>query len=67
MATKIRISEKTRPMLEIAKQRTGARSLDESLQKVLEEKLDSPKSMFGAFKGKLKPFTRKERLDMWKQ
>ena len=66
MATTIQVSETTRQMLEMVKKKMGAKSLDETLQKVLEEQLDVPKSMFGTLKGKMKPFTRKERLDMWK-
>ncbi|MBI4438999.1 hypothetical protein HY640_03660 [Candidatus Woesearchaeota archaeon] len=66
MATTIQVSETTRNMLELAKDRIGARSLDEALQKVLEKQLDMPKSMFGMLKGKMKPFSRTERLDMWK-
>ncbi|MBI3051681.1 hypothetical protein HYY74_04460 [Candidatus Woesearchaeota archaeon] len=67
MATTIQVSETTRQMLEMAKRRTGARSFDEVLQKTLEKQLDLPKSMFGSLKGRLKPFTRKERLGMWKE
>ena len=66
MATTIQVSETTRQMLEMAKKKVGAKSLDETLQKVLEEQLKAPKSMFGRMKGKMKPFTRKERLDMWR-
>ena len=66
MATTIQVSETTRQMLEMAKKKVGAKSLDETLQKVLEEQLNVPKSMFGTLKGKMKPFTRKERLEMWK-
>ena len=67
MTTTIQVSETTRQMLEMAKRKIGAKSLDETLQKVLEEQMDAPKSMFGSLKGKMKPFTRKERLEMWKQ
>ncbi len=67
MATTIQVSETTRHMLELAKNRTGAKSFDEALQRLLEEQLDLPKSMFGTLKGKLKPFSRKDRLEMWKQ
>ncbi len=66
MTTTIQVSETTRQMLEMAKKKVGAKSLDEALQKVLEEQLHVPKSMFGTLKGKMKPFTRNERLEMWK-
>ena len=67
MATTIQVSETTRHMLEVAKQRLAAKSFDEVLRIVLEEKSESPKSMFGSLKGKMKPFTRKYRQEMWKQ
>lgn len=65
MATTIQVTERTRVLLEIAKKKIGAKSLDETLQRFLEERLNVQKSMFGKFKGKMKPFTRKERLEMW--
>ena len=66
MSTTIQVSDKTRQMIEIAKRQTGAKSIDEALEKVLGEQLHIPKSMFGKFRGKMKSFTRKERLEMWK-
>ena len=66
MATTIQVSKKTRQMIEMAKKQIGAKSIDEALEKVLEEQLNIPKSMFGKFRGKMKSFTRKERLEMWK-
>lgn len=65
MATTIQVSETTRQMLEMAKKKTGAKSLDETLQKVLAVQLDMPRSMFGSLKGGT-PFTRRERLALWK-
>ena len=66
MSTTIQISETTRHMLEVAKRRTGSNSLDEAIKKILEEHFEPPKSMFGSLKGKIKPFTRKDRLELWK-
>lgn len=65
MTTTIQVSETTRQMLEMAKRKVGAKSLDETLQKVLEEQMNVRKSMFGTLKGKMKPFSRRERLEMW--
>lgn len=66
MATTIQVSEKTRQMLEMAKNRMGAKSLDETIEKAISDHLNAPKSMFGKLKGKMKPFARKERLEMWR-
>ena len=66
MATTIQVSEKTRQMLEMVKRAAGTKTLDEALQRMLEEKTNVPASMFGRLKGKLKPFTRKERREMWR-
>ena len=66
MATTIQVSKKTRQMIEMAKKQIGAKSIDEALEKVLGEQLNISKSMFGKFRGKMKSFTRKERLEMWK-
>ena len=63
MATTIQVSEKTRHLLELAKVKTGSKSLDETIQKLL-KRLPPPKSMFGSQKG-IGPFTREDRLDMW--
>lgn len=66
MSTTIQVSGTTRQMLEMVKNRMGAASFEETLHKMLEDKLGTPKSMFGVLKGKMRPFTREERLEMWK-
>ncbi|MBI2574820.1 hypothetical protein HYV82_02960 [Candidatus Woesearchaeota archaeon] len=38
----------------------------ETVRRIMDEKLGTPKSMFGSLKGKMRPFTREERIDMWK-
>jgi len=63
MATTIQVDDTTRQMLEMAKRKIGARSLDETIRKVLLSELKAPKSMFGSLK--TKPFTRKDRNEMW--
>lgn len=63
MATTIQVKDETMRLLEALKQSTGARSYDEVLSKLLEEKLKIPKSMFGVDRGKLTPFTEADRLE----
>ncbi len=67
MTTTIQISDHTRQLLEVTKKRYGTKSFDETLLKLLEERSKPPKSMFGSLKGKIKPFTRKDRLEMWER
>ena len=38
----------------------------ETVRRIMDEKLGTPKSMFGSLKGKMRPFTREERMEMWK-
>jgi len=63
MATTIQVKDETIRLLEALKQSTDARSYDEVLSKLLEEKLKIPKSMFGVDRGKLTPFTEADRLE----
>lgn len=63
MATTIRVKERNLRLLEELKKSTGARSYDEVLGELLEEKLKVPKSMFGVDCGKLTPFTEADRME----
>jgi len=63
MATTIQVKDETMRLLEALKQSTDARSYDEVLSKLLEEKLKISKSMFGVDRGKLTPFTEADRLE----
>lgn len=65
MPTTIQVTEMTRQRLELAKRKLGAKSLDETIQRMLDQQSPAPKSMFGSLKGKIKPFTRRERHSMW--
>ncbi|MBI2142710.1 hypothetical protein HYU15_04480 [Candidatus Woesearchaeota archaeon] len=38
----------------------------ETVRRIMGEKMGTPKSMFGSLKGKMRPFTREERIEMWK-
>jgi hypothetical protein len=60
----IALKEKTMQILAELKKKEKAESYDELITKLVIEP-NVPKSMFGALKGKIKPFTDKERDDMW--
>ena len=51
MATTIQVSETTRQLIELYKKQTHESSYDKVLNKVFSEKMNIPKSMFGAAKG----------------
>lgn len=61
----IALKEKTFQILQELKIREKAGSFDELITKIAVEPC-VPKSMFGSLRGKIKPFTRKEREEMWK-
>lgn len=63
MVTTIQVKEKNLKLLEELKRATRARSYDEVLGKLLEEKLKVPESMFGVDCGKLTPFTEADRVE----
>lgn len=50
MPTTIQISNQTRQLLEILKEKQNAKSLDIIIKSMAEEKTKIPKSMFGAYK-----------------
>ena len=51
MATTIQVSNTTRQLLELYKKQSKETSYDKVLNKIISEKLNIPKSMFGAAKG----------------
>jgi hypothetical protein len=60
----IALKEKTFQILEELKKKEKAESYDELIKKLVIEPC-VPKSMFGALKGKIRPFTSKERKEIW--
>ena len=58
----VALTEKTFELLKSLKE--GKETFDEVIYDLVISKKEIPASMFGALKGKSKPFTRKERLDM---
>jgi hypothetical protein len=61
--TTIQVKDRNLRLLEELKKRMGARSYDEVLGKMLEEKLGIPECMFGVDKGKITPFTEADRAE----
>lgn len=61
----IALKEKTFQVLQELKKKEKAESFDELLTNLV-IKPCTPDSMFGSLKGKIKPFTRKEREEMWR-
>lgn len=51
MATTIQVSDTTKQMLEMLKEKKQMRTHDQLIQHLIEEKIAVPKSMFGAIKG----------------
>ncbi len=62
----IALKEETFQVLQDLKRKENVQSFDELLAKLI-IKPKIPDSMFGALKGKIKPFTEKERRNMWKE
>jgi predicted CopG family antitoxin len=63
MPTTIQVKERNLRLLEQLKRTTGARSYDEVIGRLLEEKLGTRGSMFGVLKGKISPFEESDRLE----
>ena len=61
MPTTIQVKDLTKQRLDVLKEKYAARSYDEVLLRVTEQEFDTPKSMFGAFKG-ARPMTKADRL-----
>tara|TARA_Y100000310_G_C19990704_1_gene493985 strand:+ start:232 stop:426 length:195 start_codon:yes stop_codon:yes gene_type:complete len=51
MTTTIQVSNTTKQLLEMYKEKRKASSYDEVIHSIMEKKLNIPKSMFGAAKG----------------
>ena len=60
------LQEKTFEMLEDLKKEKKSGSFDKLLRGIILEKNKVPDSMFGVLKGKMRPFTTKERDRIWK-
>ena len=51
MATTIQVSETTKQMLHILKEKEHAATFDQLIKELVQEKMKVPRSMFGAVKG----------------
>mgnify|MGYP001598575503 CR=1 FL=1 len=60
----IALKEKTFGLIKELKEKEKAGSFDELIVELIMNKEKIPRSMFGALKGKAKPFTRKEREEI---
>lgn len=63
MNTTIQIKQNTLEKLKKLKELRNLSSYDELINRLIEEALDIPKSMFGIDKGKLKKFSEENRLE----
>lgn len=62
----IALQEKTFEMLEELKKKEKAGSFDKLVSEIIMERKKIPHSLRGSLRGKSKPFTRKEREELWK-
>ena len=62
----IALNERTFNLIRELKEKERVSSFDKLILALIMHKENIPKSMFGALKGKSKPFTRKERKSLWK-
>ncbi|MEK6897475.1 MAG: hypothetical protein AABW93_03015 [Nanoarchaeota archaeon] len=62
----IALKERTFNLIKELKEKEKAESFDKLIINLIFKKENIPNSMFGALKGKTKPFTRKEREEIWK-
>lgn len=63
MATTIQVKDRTIRLLDALKRATGARSYDEAIRVLLEEKFKLQSEMFGVDKGRISSFREEERLE----
>ncbi len=63
VSTTIQVSRKTRMLLELLKREYGVRSFDEVIERLVFEKAGLPMDMFGVDKGRLKPFSARDRME----
>ena len=66
MNTTIQIKQSTLEKLKKLKGLKNLSSYDDLINKLIEEAIDIPKSMFGIDKGKLKKFSEEDRLEFRK-
>ncbi len=62
----IALKEKTFELIKELKDEEKISSFDKLIMLLIMKKKGIPESMFGSLKGKAKPFTRKEREELWK-
>ncbi len=62
----IALKEKTFELINDLKKKKGVSSFDKLIINLIMKEEGVKDSMFGALKGKTKPFTRKEREEIWK-
>lgn len=62
MATTIQVSDTTKQMLDMLKEKKQIKTHDKLIQYLIEEEVAVPKSMFGAMKG-LKKWSKEDRFD----
>lgn len=63
MPTTVEVSEKTLQMLNGLKKELGARSHDEVIRRLISERKNIPRSMFGS-NPKLRPFSQKDEAEL---
>jgi len=61
--TTIQVKRRNLRLLETLKKRMGAKSYDEVIERLLEEKVGFPRDMFGVDKDKISKFTEEDRLE----
>ena len=63
MATTIQVSDTTKQVLDMLKEKKRIRTHDQLIQNLIEEEMSVPKSMFGALKGKKLKWEKEDRFD----
>lgn len=61
MPTTIQVEEKTLRLLRRIKEKSGSKTYDEAINKLISKKTDIPRSMFGVHP-EMRPFTEEDRL-----
>lgn len=62
----IALKERTFELINELKEKEKIKSFDKLIIHLIKKKEKVPDSMFGALKGKIKPFTPKDRKKLWK-
>ncbi len=62
----VALDELTFERLKRLKEEMKEDSFKNVIAKLIDKKKRIPKSMFGSLKGKIKPFSRKERTELWR-